>query len=275
MPIPENLQDMMRSGGTYSATGGNLRVIDHLIHQEHIPVKERMRYTEQAGSAYVFIREAAEIGPSGDVIRKPFWKTTEDSKFAPPDITARDHFGISVAMDGFTAVIGATGDDSFAKNGGGAFLYDMEWIRVKFSKVEFVALEGSDHVVKIFLERDLSWSNSTLTIGYSTSDLTAIGVDSLKFDECLQSPVSQRDGCGDYEQADGEVTFRQGEEQTYFTIRVIDDHCIERRLEYVQLNLHQLGGSPLRGENYRAQLRIDDNDWMGGPFSRNCTNGIT
>jgi hypothetical protein len=86
-------------------------------------------------------------------------------------------------------------------------------------------------------------------------------VDTLKFDECLRSPVSQRDGCGDYEQAAGEVTFKQGEKHTHFTIRVMDDRCIERRLEYVQLNLHQLGGSPLRGEKYRAQLRIDDNDW--------------
>jgi len=274
MPIPENLQDLMRSGGTYSATGGNLRVIDYLIHQEHIPVQEQMRYTEQAGSTYVFKREPAEIGPSGEVIRKPFWKTTEDSKFAPPDIAARDHFGFSVAMDGSTAVVGAIGHDGFATNGGGAFLYDMEWIRVKFTKVEYIALEGSDHTVKIFLQRDLLWSNSTLTIGYSTSDLSAIGVDASKFDECLRSHVSQRDGCGDYEQAAGEVTFEEGEEHTYFKLRVMDDHCAERRLEYVQLNLHQLGGSPLRGENYRAQLRIDDDDWQDEQFARNCTGGI-
>lgn len=274
MPIPENLQDLMRSGGTYSATGGNLRVIDYLIHQEHVAVDELMRYTEQAGSTYVFLREPTEFGPSGEVIRKSFWKTTEDSKFAPPDISARDHFGFSVAMDGTTAVVGAIGHDGFVKNGGGAFLYDMEWVRVKFSKVEFVALEGSDHTVKIFLQRDMLWSNSTLRIGYSTSDLSAIGVDSTKFGECLQSHVSQRDGCGDYEQAAGEVTFEEGEEHTYFTIRVMDDHCIERRLEYVQLNLHQLGGTPLRGENYRAQLRIDDDDWQDESFSRNCTGGI-
>jgi hypothetical protein len=55
---------------------------------------------------------------------------------------------------------------------------------------------------------------------------------------------------------------------------VMDDHCAERRLEYVQLNLHQLGGSPLRGENYRAQLRIDDDDWQDEQFARNCTGGI-
>ena len=274
MPIPENLQDLMRSGGTYSATGGNLRVIDYLIHQQHLAVEELNRYTEQAGSTYVFIREPAEIAPNGEVVRKAFWKTTEESKFAPPDIEARDHFGYSVAIDGVTAVVGAMGRDNFAMNGGGAFLYDMEWIRVKFTKVEYVALEGSDHSVKIFLERDLSWSNSTMTIRYSTSDLTAIGVDTPKFEECLRVHISERDGCGDYEQSAGEVTFNEDEEHTYFTIRVMDDQCIERRLEYVQLNLHQLGGSPLRGESYRAQLRLDDDDWQDGYFSRNCTNGI-
>ena len=80
-----------------------------------------------------------------------------------------------------------------------------------------------------------------------------------------------RIGCGDYEQSSGVVTFNAGQEHAYFEVRITDDKCTESHMEYVQLNLHQLGGSPLRGENYRAQLRIDDDDAAGGTLSINCT----
>jgi len=170
--------------------------------------------------------------------------------------------------------MGAIGRDAHAKEGGGVFAYDMEWVRLKFSKLEFSSLEGKDQTVKIFVQRDLEWSNSSYSIGYSTSDLSAIGIDSIAFERCLKLPTFERDGCGDYEQASGEVTFNEGEEFAYFKVRIMDDLCIERNLEYVQLNLHQIGGSPLRGENYRSQLRIDDNDWDGDELSMECKGGI-
>ena len=61
-----------------------------------------------------------------------------------------------------------------------AFAYDMEWIRVKFQQVEFVATEGQGSI-KIFVERDQLWSNGRYSLAYSTSDLTAVGVDTAKF----------------------------------------------------------------------------------------------
>lgn len=257
-PIPEDLEDLMKSGRTYSATGGNIRLIDYLIHKGHIDVKEASKFTQQAGSVYVFLRVPAKVGPSGEIVQKAYWKTTEDSKFALPDIKARDLFGTSLAIDGITAIICSPGRDSYVDNGGGAFVYDMEWIRVKFSKVEFGVLERDGHV-KIYIERDLSWNNDQYSIAYSVSDLTAIGVDSTKYEECMTMPLYDRDGCGDYEQTSGVVTFNSGENEAYFTIRVVEDWCIENNMEYAQLNLHQIGGSPLHGEGYRAQLRLMDN----------------
>ena len=273
LPISECLEDFMKSGRTYSATGGNLRVVDHLVQQGQIDVKYASRLTERAGTTYVFLRAPAQFGPSGEIAKKPFWRTTEHSKIAPPDVAARDNFGFSVAIEGgagnegLTAVMGAI-------DGGSAFVFDMEWVRVRFSKVEYVADE-SDGVVKIFVERDLSWSDSRFSLGYSTSDLSAIGVDSTKFEECMSVPSPNRDGCGDYEQSSGEVTFAAGEQHAYFVIRIMDDRCNEDHLEYVQLSLHQIGGSPLRGEGYRAQLRIDDDDWPENELTiTSCTGGI-
>ena len=111
----------------------------------------------------------------------------------------------------------------------------------------------------------------TYSLAYSTSDLTAVGVDTAKFDDCMSIPSPDRDGCGDYEQTSGVVTFNPDEQHAYFVIRIVDDLCIENHLEYVQLNLHQIGGSPLHGEGFRAQLRIDDEDWPYESLSMNCT----
>ena len=266
LPLPEDLEDMMRSS-TFSATGGNVRVIDFLIHKGQIDAKEASKFTEHAGSVYVFAREPAKIGPSGEIVQKPFWKTTEDSKLN--GVSARDHFGASLAIDGATAVVGVPGRDGHAENGGGTFVHDMEWTRVKFQHIEFVAVEGQG-MVKIFIERDLSWSQGRYSIAYSLSDLSAVGVDKNRYDECMGTPSVDRYGCGDYEQTSGVVTFNPGEQSAYFTVRIIDDFCIENHMEYVQINLHQIGGPPLRGENYRAQLRIDDQDFPEHYLSMNC-----
>jgi hypothetical protein len=214
---------------------------------------------------YVFIRESESAGSVPGS-----WRSSELAKISPPDVAARDHFGSSIAIGGTFAVMGAIGRDSHAENGGDAVVYDMEWVRVKFSSVEFVAMEGQ-RVVKIFVERDLLSSAMRYSIAYSTTDLSARGVDTVTFDQCLSVPASQRTECGDYEVSSGKVTFNPGEQSTYFELRIMDDNCIERHLEYVQLNLYQLGGTLLHGENFRAQLRIDDDDMIYNALSRNCS----
>ena len=271
LPIPENLSHIIKSASTYSTTGGSIRVMDYLARVNNIPTEKALKFTEQAGMVYVFLREPALYGPSGEIIRKAYWRTSEHGRISPPDISARDHFGHSIALGGSSAVMGAIGHDGYAKEGGGAFAYDMEWIRVKFASVEFVAVEGTDPYIKIFLQRDLAWSNAVYSIRYSTSDLSAVGVDTFKYEKCMKLNASERDGCGDYEQAAGEVTFNEGEEFAYFKVRIMDDLCTEKYMEYIQLNLHQFGGSPIRGESYRAQIRIDDDDWEG----IQCQGGIS
>jgi len=273
LPVSEDLENMMKSGTTFSATGGNIRLVDYLIHRDRIPIKETTQFSEKAGATYVYLRQPALYGPSGEVFQQSLWK--EQAKISPPGVSAGDNFGFSVALDGTVAVIGAVGHDKYSPNGGAAFVYDMEWTSVKFSEVEFVAIEGADRSVKIYVERDLTLSTSHLILGYSTSDLSAIGVDSAKFDYCMSLHASERDGCGDYEQASGKVNFGPGQERAYFTIRVMDDLCTERYMEYVQLNLHQIGGSLLQGEGFRAQLRIDDDDFQTKDLSTSCKGEIS
>jgi hypothetical protein len=43
-------------------------------------------------------------------------------------------------------------------------------------------------------------------------------------------------------------------------VKLLDDLRVENEMKYVQLQLHILGGGPIHGEHFRAQLRIDDDD---------------
>ena len=205
----------------------------------------------------------------------PYWSTTEQNKVYAPDGFARDLFGTDVSISGYTTLVGAPGVDGNGQNAGAAYIIDSEFSRVKFLKSEYVALEGTDSYVTITVVRDSSHLNSILTVGYSTSDLSATGVDPDKFAQCQSLPASQRDGCGDYQQTSGEITFLSGAASATFTVYIMNDFCKERYLEYVQLTLSVPGGGPISGEGMSATLRIDDNDWEGHASTVTCVGGIS
>lgn len=60
-----------------------------------------------------------------------------------------------------------------------------------------------------------------------------------------------------------------------FEVKIIDDSCWERHMKYIQLNLHIPGGSLIQGENFRAQLKIDDDDWLGKDTTKLCSTGTS
>jgi len=66
----------------------------------------------------------------------------EKAKFFPPDGNANDSFGISVAIDGNTAVVGAYQNDSNGSDCGAAYVYEFtgsQWIE----KQKLVSSDGS------------------------------------------------------------------------------------------------------------------------------------
>jgi hypothetical protein len=65
---------------------------------------------DQSGSAYVFVRAVDGT-----------W--SQQAKLTAPDGAAEDLFGISVAVDGGTAVIGAYQDDDRGENSGSAYVF--------------------------------------------------------------------------------------------------------------------------------------------------------
>lgn len=113
------------------------------------------------------------------------------------------------------------------------------------------------------LLRDPAVYSGRVVLEYATSDLTARGVDSAKFDACMALSVRERGpaGCGDYEQSAGLVVIEPGDMSGGFTVRVLDDLCFERFSTYLQVTLSVPGSAALQSERLSARVRIDDNDF--------------
>ena len=148
--------------------------------------------------------------------------------------------GFSVSLNNFTALIGAPGDSLLFPDSGAALAVDLEYQRVHFSQSQYIVRENS-HMRRIIIqvthfrvgageslsqagvdkpaylrlvpgcwgqvERDGDLSG-TLSVAYSTRDVTAFGVNRTYYDDCLKNiPQTLRNiqGCGDYMQHRGEV----------------------------------------------------------------------
>jgi hypothetical protein len=113
--------------------------------------------------------------------------------------------------------------------------------------------------------RDVNVFSGMLVLEFATSDLTATGVDSNKYAECLELPPLKRGAaqCGDYEHTQGLMTIAAGDDRGTFTVGIVDDRCREHFMEFIQLTISVPGSASLQGESMSAKLRIDDNDFEG------------
>ena len=274
-PLKQKLEYLMKSGITLSPTAGNLRVVNRMMNDHE---KESFflaeHFSEQAGAMYIFRRtDAIKNSVDGTMMRAPFWQNFEHAKIVPSDLSGNDWFGNDVKIVGDTVVAAAMWNKhccNNTRNVGAVYLFNILFYSLKFSLVEYEAIEGIDDKVSVTILRDKSMSNTTLTVGFSTSDLSADGIDDEKFQNCLNAPIEERSDCGDYQQTSGYITFQPGEVSRSFDVKVIDDYCWERHLEYVQLNMHIPGGTLIQGERYRAQLKIDDDDWLSKNTTQLC-----
>ena len=84
-----------------------------------------------SGAAYVFTRESEVWG--------------EKAKLTPSDAAAKDNFGVSVAVDGDTVVVGSWQDDDNGRNSGSAYVFtkpDLGWAST-FETLKLTAPNGA------------------------------------------------------------------------------------------------------------------------------------
>ena len=108
----------------------------------------------KSGSVYVFVRDSTS------------W--IEQTKLMASDGVADDYFGISVASDGDTVVIGALGASGADFRSGSAYVF----VRDSTSWIEQTKLTASDGVVYDHFGESVAVDDDTVVIGaYSTNDL--------------------------------------------------------------------------------------------------------
>jgi hypothetical protein len=100
-----------------------------------------------AGSAYVFVRSGGT------------W--TEQAKLTASDAAANDQFGVSVAVSGDTAVVGARRDDSPARDAGSAYVF----VRSEVTWAEQAKLTASDAAENDELGTSVAVSGDTVVVG--------------------------------------------------------------------------------------------------------------
>lgn len=134
--------------------------------------------------------------------------------------------------------------------------------------MEYAVSEGRGKVATVTLIRDAAIYSGRVVLEYATSDLTARGIDTTKFDACMMLSVRERGlaGCGDYEQTTGQMVIEAGDMSGGFTVRIMDDLCFERFMEYLQVTIAVPGSAALQSERMSAKVRIDDNDFGSEGF---------
>jgi len=259
-PIHPNFMEDMMMDGTFGYQRSGAKGIWREMSQDNIPPPNSKTYY-QSGSVYLYHRQDEERDGSGTLLNPVVWHVAETDHLQPPDIAARDHFGYSVALSDYSLLIGSVGHDLMGVDAGAVYSYDVHGSGVYFDNEEFVALEGSDLTIAIPVSR--SDTTYPLTIFYSTSDLTAIAVDDIKYEDCLLQPLNTRTSdCGDYRQTSGELFFDEGVSEASFYVDIMNNPCYEHFSEHLQLFLSIPGNYPNLGGQYFAKIRIDDDDFQ-------------
>ncbi|RHY37316.1 hypothetical protein DYB34_000657, partial [Aphanomyces astaci] len=227
-------------------------------HQPGVDLNNSIVLAENTGSVYLFSRIDAVKDGAGNVLSPPKWLGKETAKFQSSDKTPAAQWGYAVALNGARLAVGSPGV------GGGAgcgYVFDTRFLQISFAVPEVGVLENvasGQVIVVVIRSGDLS---APLTIGYATSDRSAVGIDSDWYTACLGMMIQNRVRCGDYVQTRGELTFNVGESNKVIAVSIVDDWCYEQYPKYIALRLNVLGGDVLLGEQFAMVIRIDDDDF--------------
>ena len=232
----------------------------------------------KSGAIYLFAMANEKRSSTGILLQGQSWNATETVKLQPPQKMTGDLFGTSVAIDeSYHVLSGAprspTSFESYTPENGMAFAYDVEFLNLQFKETyinthESIYYKGDTHYdfSENFVEIDLIRTGELtrpLSVGYATSDITAVGTSSADADLCFSYPSSHRGECGDYVQTNGIATFEAGVSLVHIRVYVMEDFCPEPT-EYFRLQLYVPGGDVIMGPEFSVTIEINDDDGVAG-----------
>ncbi|OQR91459.1 hypothetical protein THRCLA_08991, partial [Thraustotheca clavata] len=226
--------------------------------QNGVDLNNTIVNSSRTGSVYFYSRTAAVIDGVGNVITPPSWPGLETAKLQAVNKGTDGQFGYSISVSGVQVAIGSPGLNA---GSGMAYVHNMQFLQVSFASQEVGFLEGTiGATVSIVLYRSGDTS-LPLTIEYATSDISAIGVDSNRYTQCMAMPIQNRVNCGDYQQTFGVVTFPAGGTNLAIPVPIMNDWCYEPYAEYIAFHLNIPGGDVILGQQFTMKIRIDDDDF--------------
>ncbi|KAF0711816.1 Aste57867_5074 [Aphanomyces stellatus] len=227
--------------------------------QQGVDMNNSIVMDKMVGSVYLFSRISAVVDGGGNIVSSPKWLGKETAKFQSHDKSPGAQWGYAIGVSSKRLAVGSPG---FGGSGSG-YVYDLQFLQVQFASQLVGVVENAGQVIVVVLRTgDLT---SPLTIGYATSDISAIGVDAGWFATCLGMTIQNRGPCGHYQQTSGELTFNTGESNKVITVPIMNNWCYDVYAKYIALHLNVLGGDVLLGEQYSMQIRIDDDDFGRDP----------
>eukprot|EP01038_Epipyxis_sp_PR26KG_P006150 gene6150-8477_t len=264
-PVDSSYQSLFQLFPNYESSRSSAFGIWKLQYMNSI--KANTNSFVQGGAVYVYTRKMNKYYHNGLLVNKPIWYPSEHAKVLVPDGYAGDHFGTAIALSSSSSsvflIAGASGHDAIGTNAGATYAFSLNFAAVSFTQKEYRVLEGVESHVTITLSRDLEMSTNKIVLEYATSDITAVGVDAIKYKFCEEIPPIMRgsNGCGDYEQSTGQVVINSGDSSGAFKVRIVDDLCYEKNFKFIQVSLSVPGAASLGSEILSAKIRIDDNDF--------------
>lgn len=281
------------------ARGANTLQVNVQLQQTGVGSHTGQRYDtrEASGAVYLYVQDQEKHGggPQRPLLEPARWtRASELTQLHSVAAGGGAELGAAVLLPSSQqAIAGMPGEPTPAGGSGLLATWSLAWSRLSFSAHNFTApgalphwtasLDQSSfltaglgmHIQNFHVLENLHPGYVTIPvyragpatervhIAYATQDLSATGISTAAFDECLQLPAEQRDayGCGLYEHTQGVLEFAPGIARRDITVRLMDDACWSSdsvRLFAVQLGLP--GGMPLTGPEHRVIVRVDDND---------------
>ncbi|EQC35803.1 hypothetical protein, variant [Saprolegnia diclina VS20] len=212
------------------------------------------------GSIYVYSRVPAERDALGNVLLPPRWPGRETAKLQAVNKAAGAQFGYAVSITSGHVAVGSPGAAA-VNNIGLGYIFNSQFLQVSVAANEVSVKENDVNGHAIVMLLRAGNSTAPLTIEYATSDLDALGVDALRFAQCLRMLIPSREQCGKYQQTSGEVTFAAGVTSIAIPVPIMNDNCYTEGESYVAFHLNLPGGDVLLGEQFSTRIRIDDDDF--------------
>lgn len=209
--------------------------------------------------------EASDLW-SDEILKHNFGSHTTSYEFSKltTSLNSFSLFGFSVSLRGYTLVAGAPSASTtpWKDKSGVVMIRDIESASTLTFSSRIYSVPETQESIDLYVYRTHYESTlRELDVMYSTSDITAKGVNSSMYLKCSQSFIEDRGlSCGDYEKAYGLLTFAVNQSSAMIRINITNDECRENETKEFRVNLGIVGNEKIDSHHYEAIVRVEDDD---------------